>query len=569
MIGTIRKHSTWLWLIIIAATIVSFVIFFTPSAMRGGGGGRGPESYGTMNGQPIPVKRYRTAALEAQLGFFMQSQGRYFPQDVNAAQFGFDLDRETRSRLVLLAQLDALGIEVDDASVADWIRRRFASPDQPGAARAVYEQMLAALTKRGISTEQFSDYIRHEIGVEHMVRVVGVAGELVTPREATDDFRERNELMEAQAVILEATNFLAQVQITPEALGEFYTNRLSAYRTPERVQVDYVRFAASNYIARAEEALGRITNLTERLDALYQQRGASTFLDTNGQVMPPDAAKLKLREEQRDREALLVARREAAKFGTELMNLEPAAATNLWTVAAAQGIPVETSVPFNENGMVPIPGAGQDLGQVAFKLDGSRPISAPLVGQQAVFIIALKQRIPSEVPSLDAVRLRVTEDFRRDESRKLVRAAGTNLVATLKAVVNSTNDFASAVIASGNALTSLPKFSEASRNVTGWPRQIPLSTALTTVKDMAVGDISDYVDTGASGFILHLQGREPVGETELKDALPEHLADMQTSGRFAAFREWLTHRIDQSRLSFPGDSTGAENPAAEGQAGAP
>ena len=30
MFGTIRKHQTWLWAVIITLTIISFVVFFSP-----------------------------------------------------------------------------------------------------------------------------------------------------------------------------------------------------------------------------------------------------------------------------------------------------------------------------------------------------------------------------------------------------------------------------------------------------------------------------------------------------------------------------------------------------------
>lgn len=567
MIGTIRKHSTWLWLVIIAATIVSFVIFFTPTSPMGGGRG-GPTTIGSMDGRPIMTEDYLEARREARLGFFLRSQGA-FPEDVNAAQYGFDLERETRSRLVLLAQLEELKVEVDDKSVADWIVRNFASPDQPGTAKANYAQMLETLGKRGISAQQFSDYIRHEIGVAHMVSVVGVAGELVTPREAARLYRQQNERIEAEAVVLESTNFLAQVQITPEAIEEFFSLRQSAYRTPERVQVDYVRFAASNYIAQAEQELGRITNLTERLDVLYQQQGANAFLDTNGQVMPPEVAKLKIREEERDKVALVVARREAAKFGGELINMEPVAAANLAKLVGEKGMTVETTAPFTETGIAPIPGASPSLAEVAFKLNAERPISSSLVGQKDVHIIALKQRIPSEVPPLDEVRIRVNEDFRREESRKLAQAAGTNLVVMLKSVVNETNDFASAVIASGNPLTRLPKFSQASRNVTGWPRQAPMGSVLSAVKDLQPGEISDFIQTATGGFVVHLRSREAVGEEELKDTLPEQLSELQANGRYAAFRDWLSHRVDESRLSFFSDSQATEEAGAGGETEVP
>jgi peptidyl-prolyl cis-trans isomerase D len=566
MIGTIRKHSTWLWLIIIAATIVSFVVFFTPNVQVGGGGGA-VQAVGMMNGRPISVTEYRAAAREAGLDFFF----RYgvFPEDVNAAAAGFDLESEARNRLVLLAQLEALDIEVDDQSVAAWVVRNFADPSQPGSARANYTRMVATLAQKGVSEQQFADYIRHKVGVAHLAEVVGVTGDLVTPREAAGDYREMNQRLEAEAVVLEATNFLAQVQITPEAIGQFYTNRQSAYRTPERVRVDYVEFPASNYLAQAEEALGRITNLTERLDALYQERGASAFTDTNGQVLPPEAAKLKLREEQRDREAFLVARREAAQFGSKLFEIEPLAATNLITAAADAGIKVQTSAPFTESGLVPIPGAGQRLAEIAFKLDAQRPISAPLPGPEVVHIIALRERIPSRIPPLDEVRFRVTEEFRRDESRKLARAAGTNLVATLRSTVDATNDFASAVIASGHALTSLPEFSPSDRSLPGWPRQIPLSSALAAARDLQAGEISDLIGTGTGGFILHLKSREPVTEEELKDALPEHLATLQSRARNTAVGEWLQHRVELSRLTFPGDSTESGETAPDEASGTP
>ena len=45
MIGTLRKHSQWLWGIIITVVIVTFVIFFSPDA--GMSRGRGEADFGT------------------------------------------------------------------------------------------------------------------------------------------------------------------------------------------------------------------------------------------------------------------------------------------------------------------------------------------------------------------------------------------------------------------------------------------------------------------------------------------------------------------------------------------
>ncbi len=60
MIGTIRKHSSWLWFIIIVATIVSFVFFFSPS-QRMNGGGSGEADLGKIYGKKVTPSEYADA----------------------------------------------------------------------------------------------------------------------------------------------------------------------------------------------------------------------------------------------------------------------------------------------------------------------------------------------------------------------------------------------------------------------------------------------------------------------------------------------------------------------------
>ena len=46
MIGTIRKHSKWLWAVIITATIISFVYWGAGSSQVGSGSGRAGGDFG-------------------------------------------------------------------------------------------------------------------------------------------------------------------------------------------------------------------------------------------------------------------------------------------------------------------------------------------------------------------------------------------------------------------------------------------------------------------------------------------------------------------------------------------
>lgn len=559
MFGTIRKHQTWLWALIIGATIVSFVIFFTPTS---GQGGRGTArvSYGTMNGRPITLAERREAQREAELGFFM----RYgvFPDRAAARQMGFDGDQETRSRLVLLDQLRQLGIVVDDAAVADWVLRSFGGADQPGAATATYTQLLDRLRSAGVSEREFNDFIRHQIGLTHMQEVAGVGGRLVTPREAAAQYRRQNEKVEVEAVVLASTNFLSQVQVPADELAQFYTNRQSAYRIPERVSVHYLRFASSNYLAQAEAALNARTNLASQLDELYRTRGANSFMDTNGQVMTPEAAKLKLREELQEQESLIVARREAARFGTELDRIEPLKAESLVNLAAAKGLTTRTTEPFAENAPSVVPGAGARFNQAAFRLTDAAPVSASVVGEDGVYLLALNQRIPSQVQPLDEVRERVMSDFTRDRARRLAVEAGNEVASSLKSAVAGGETFAQAVLGSGQTLVSLPQFTPSSTSLPGWDRRLDLRQVQSTVATMQPGEVSDFVQTGTGGFVLHLKAREPVSEQELQEALPEYLQQLQQSGGFAFFRDWMSWRAELADVRFGNEG---QTPAGETQ----
>ena len=50
-------------------------------------------------------------------------------------------------------------------------------------------------------------------------------------------YRRDFQPVSAEVVFFRATNVLAGIAVSPEALGQFYTNRLADYRLPDRVQV--------------------------------------------------------------------------------------------------------------------------------------------------------------------------------------------------------------------------------------------------------------------------------------------------------------------------------------------
>ena len=81
---------------------------------------------------------------------------------------------------------------------------------------------------------------------------------------------------------------------------------MAEYRLPERVQVNYVKWAATNFLAEADKELGKITNLSQRLETAYFQKGGTNeYKDETGKPLSIEAAKNKIKEEERHQIALI------------------------------------------------------------------------------------------------------------------------------------------------------------------------------------------------------------------------------------------------------------------------
>src|SRR5438105_100773 len=99
MFGTIRKHQTWLWAVIITLTIISFVIFFSPYSKLNNER-RGSANYGSINGEPITQEDFAHAWHELDLQYFFRSSGNWPNEE--SKRMGFDQERETYQWLLLV-----------------------------------------------------------------------------------------------------------------------------------------------------------------------------------------------------------------------------------------------------------------------------------------------------------------------------------------------------------------------------------------------------------------------------------------------------------------------------------
>lgn len=560
MFDSIRRHQKWLWIVISGLTIISFVWYFNPRSMRGGygGGWRGNETVGSIYGHPVSRQDYLDVYQEARLRYFLSYQHWPGNDDLSRQM----VEREARHRLLLIEKLLEINLQVSDAAVAQWIAEAFRDPEQKVFRKEAYDRFVKeALPNQQLRVTDFERFVRHEVGIQHLVAVAGVSGRLVTPQEAEAVYRRENEAVEAEAVFFVSSNFLANATVDAAAVAQFYTNQASLYRVPERAQVAYVKFEATNYLAEADQRMAQDTNLNLRLERLYQERGANFFKDTNDMILPAAAAKEKIKGEMHQAYAVLAARKQAIEFATELLELQPKQPDNIDRLAAAKGFPSKATEPFTRDDGPAGLKVPDDFNRIAFALTGEEPFGEqPVVAEDGVYVLGLKKRLPSELPPVENIREKVTEDYRKNQALNLARAAGQSFHGTLTNQLAQGRAFHAICQEANVKPIKLNPFSPNTQILPDLPNRGDLSLIKNAAFALSIGEISPFVQTRNGGFVLQLQARLPVPEARVQAELPSFLTTLRRSRQAEAFQQWFRKQTELARVNLPGEKDDEDSP---------
>jgi len=542
MIGTIRKHSGWLWAVIITLTVISFIWWGASPAQRGGGG-RTTGDFGSINGKKVTQQQYFEALNEFKL-FYLFHYGTWPDKKSNVSQT--DMEREAYIRLLLVQKASELGIHVGVDAAAAAANQMLRSLGRNGQTVTVEEFAKQILLPEGLTVTDFENFTRHDVAIQQLVQAIGSSGALLTPQDAASIYRREHQELSAQAVFFSARNYLPSVKTTPQAIGQFYTNYLAEYRLPDRVQVSYVAFNLADYLAQAKAEWAK-TNFEAQIDAIYLQNGPQAFPDAK----TPEAAKAKIRDLMIRQRALVDARGQANEFASAVFNLAPASANNLATVAKQKGLTVQTTAPFDAEAGPQEFTAPEGFTKAAFGLTPDEPFANPIASTNAIYVMALTRQLPSEIPSFADIRGRVTQDFQLQQATALARQAGTNFFFQLSVSLAAGKSFAAICVAAGLQPQELPPFSISTRELPALAGRAELNQIKQAAFTTQAGHASNFQETEDGGFVLFVQSQLPVDQSVMNAELPQFTETLRRSRENAAFNEWLQTEATRALRDTP------------------
>ena len=544
MIGSIRKHSSWLWWIIAGLTIVSFVFFMGSGPARNGGGPRSNSDFGRIYGHQITAEEFTRARGEFYIYYWMRN-GTWPNKSANFSQD--DAEREVYTRLLLelkAKQLDIhVGEEAEVAAATEFLRS-VGRNGQPVDLAKFVEQYLAP---EGLGVTDLQNFLRAELVVQQMIQVLGLSGALVTPQEAAQLYDREHQEVSAQAVFFTASNYLAQVSATPEAVAQFYTNNLAVYRLPDRVQVSCVYFNITNGLVAAKVECESTNTFTNYVNAIYSQYGQSQFPEAK----TPDEAKAKIRDVlYRDR-ALRDLRQQANEFATAVFAQEPMKPENLAAYAKQKGLAAFTTAPFAANYGPEEFTASAAFVKAAFQLTPELPFAGPIVGADGIYVIALVNQLPSMIPPLAQIRSRVVMDFKDYSAVAFAQQAGTNFYYTASVQVAAGKTFAQAAIAAGQSPQVLPSFSLSTSELPEFADRATLGQLKRAAFTTPAGHVSSFQPTRDGGFVLFVQQLLPIDVTKKNAELPQFIGQVRRARQSEAFNLWLMSEENRELRDTP------------------
>jgi peptidyl-prolyl cis-trans isomerase D len=217
------------YLLIFFLGVVSIGMVITLAPLPSGNSlGRQTNVIAEIGGQTIT-----TQDLDRNIRQRLQNMtGKYSPQLASAVA-GPILDDMIIQRALSL-QAGKLGLQVTDAEVLRAARAiPGLYPDGKFIGDDRFEQAM------GMTVNQFLEQLRQNLLVQK-IRSVVTDGVSVTPAEVHQEFLRRNAKVKVEYVVFDPSKLLKDVDVTPQALQDFYQKDPERYKVPEERQVRYV-----------------------------------------------------------------------------------------------------------------------------------------------------------------------------------------------------------------------------------------------------------------------------------------------------------------------------------------
>lgn len=546
-----------MWGILIIVVIISFVIFFSPDVNRNPEAGA--TTVGRMDGKPVNSDTFRAAYFEADLLYFLNNGQR--PQEGPGS---WDGENEAKQRLILKDRAAKAGIKVSSEAATIWLQSLPIFKDKTGNySPALYERFVTnLLNPAGYSKYMLEELAKSEMAIKQLITTVGLPGAMVSPRYATTSLQAQKEIYVAELATFPLSNFLASVENIAEAdLQQHYTNRMSSYRIPEKMQVNYIEFPATNYFDAGMALFTKKEKISaaEFADKIYKENDPELYVDEEGNTLSEAAAKEKIITEIHKAYSLRAARSAAAEFVNTYFAAQKFSEQDYMDAAKAKGLTPKLSEPFSRtDGKPEALDFPAKFAQAAWNLSSTNAVIPPVVGETNVYAICFAGKIESKTPEYSEVADKVLEDYKKAKAVEACNAAARAFATSVTNLLASGKSFQEAATESKAQFTAIPEFTADAKDVDielpaqWW--QIINAVSFKTAPSVCSPIIpASPLSTNAAAAVVYLKERKPADPAVVEAELANYTKGLLADNLQSVFTEWFMQEYDKANFETARD----------------
>lgn len=595
-------QSKILWLGILVFVVLAFVVWSTqvPEQNQQSIEAASP---GKLYGEFVKPNRFQESYLNTYIGYSMMVGG---PLRINDA-----VEKEMRGdawrRLITLDKARELGIKASEKEIAGAIMQQPSFNVNGQFNPQAYGNFAQNVLRRiGINQLQFEAFIREQIIINKMRGMVSNSV-LIPPDELNRTLSAVSDQFKVEYITLgESIMDDEEIDLTEEDIQAYFEEHAADFTIPEKVQVGYVQFPVSDYLA---EVAGSIT--TEQALAYYEDNidrfilleevdtnkfdianlntnavetnqevavaSASTnaFDDLLADLDAPatrtttqafEAVQATIIEELRRNAARQVALNHASGLIALLLPDRNKEAPPFTVVAASNDLNITQTEPFSYEEAVAGIDTNSGFKTAAFNLrpTPNESFSDAILGSNAVYVLHLLERFEPRVPAYEEVRLAAKEAAEIDAYAKAYSDKATRMRDEIQESLNKGKSFGEGVEVYGLIPFSTAEFTGA----TGIEDDIYADLILSGIFSRNEGELTELLageNVFLLGYIAQRKAAPALTQETFRPQIIERSKEERGQRLFRAFQDDLLKQASFVDLRAPNDDD--ENEEESEQAG--
>lgn len=232
----LKSLQIFLWLVI--AAFIGTIFLVWGQGGRTGGGVGSQDAIAWVNDEPITLSSFEQSYRNV-YAFYKQMYGENLTNDVlRQLQLDQVALNQLTQRELLLQEAEKYQLRVSDQELIRTIQ------DIPQFQRnnrfdpEVYQQTL---TRARLTPQEFEEQTEEGLLLDKLELLIKQTVR-VSDQELLEDYTAKNDKVEVEGLLVKAEDFTEQADFTDEELDAYYEAHKEIFRTPERIQVQYIHF---------------------------------------------------------------------------------------------------------------------------------------------------------------------------------------------------------------------------------------------------------------------------------------------------------------------------------------